>query len=121
MRKKILAGTLVFMACLAFGNVAAVRAQSILEGKITGMVTDDKGEALPGVAVEITSPGSMGKRAVVTSAKGTFVFLAVPAGRYTLTASMPSFKTVKQDNINLTAERRSRSTWLCRSGRSKRR
>ncbi len=103
MRKKILAGTLVFIACLAFVNVAVVRAQSILEGKITGMITDDKGEALPGVAVEITSPSLMGKKAVVTTAKGTFAFLAVPAGRYSLTATMPSFKTVKQDNIDLTA------------------
>ena len=103
MRRKILAGTLVFVACLAFINVAVVRAQSILEGKITGMITDDKGEALPGVAVEISGSSLMGKRAVVTSAKGTFVFLAVPAGKYTLAATMPSFKTVKQENINLTA------------------
>ena len=103
MRKKILAGTLILMACLAFVNVAAVRAQSILEGKITGMITDDKGEALPGVAVEISGPSLMGKRAVVTSAKGTFVFLAVPAGKYALAATMPSFKTVKQENIDLTA------------------
>ena len=103
MSRKILAGALVLVGWLAFMSVGAARAQSILEGKITGLITDDKGEALPGVAVEITSPSLMGKRAVVTSAKGTFVFLALPAGKYALAATMPSFKTVKQENINLTA------------------
>ncbi len=103
MGRKILAGALVLVACLAFMSVGMARAQSILEGKITGTITDDKGEALPGVAVEITSPSLMGKRAVVTSAKGTFVFLALPAGRYALTATMPSFKTVKQADINVAA------------------
>ena len=103
MGRKILAGALVLVACLAFMSVGMARAQSILEGKITGTITDDKGEALPGVAVEITSPSLMGKRAVVTSAKGTFVFLALPAGRYALAATMPSFKTVKQADINVAA------------------
>jgi outer membrane receptor protein involved in Fe transport len=103
MGRKILVGALVLLGCLAFMSAAMVRAQSILEGKITGLITDDKGEALPGVAVEITSPSLMGKRAVVTSAKGAFVFLALPAGKYTLAATLPSFKTVKRADINLTA------------------
>ena len=103
MGRKILAGALVLVACLAFMSVGMARAQSILEGKITGTITDDKGEALPGVAVEIISPSLMGKRAVVTSAKGTFVFLALPAGKYALAATMPSFKTVKQADINVAA------------------
>jgi outer membrane receptor protein involved in Fe transport len=103
MAKKILTASLVLVVCLAFMNVAVVRAQSILDGKITGTITDDKGEPLPGATVEITSPALMGKRAGVTSAKGTFVFLAVPGGKYALTASMPGFKTVVQGNIVLTA------------------
>ena len=36
MARKILIGSLVFIICLAFMNVAVVRAQSILEGKIIG-------------------------------------------------------------------------------------
>ena len=63
---------------LAVMNVSVARAQSILEGKITGTITDDKGEPLPGATVEITSPALMGKRSVVTSARGTFVFLSLP-------------------------------------------
>jgi len=103
MAKKILTASLVLMVCLVFMNVVAARAQSVLEGKIAGTITDDKGEPLPGASVEITSPSLMGKRAVLTSAKGAFVLLAVPGGKYTLRASMPGFKTVVQENIGLTA------------------
>ena len=33
---------------IAFVGVTRIQAQSILEGKITGTITDDKGEPLPG-------------------------------------------------------------------------
>jgi outer membrane receptor protein involved in Fe transport len=45
----------------------------------------------------------MGKRSAVTSAKGTYVFMSVPIGHYKVTASMPNFKTVVEDNIEVTA------------------
>jgi hypothetical protein len=98
----------LFVACFftfifAVVNVSVVGAQSILEGKISGTITDDNGEILPGATVEITSPALMGKRSAVTSAKGTYVFLNLPIGKYKLTASMPSFKTVVQENIAVTA------------------
>src|SRR5512139_1135316 len=86
---------LVGFACL---SGTALVAQSVMEGKITGTVTDDKGELLPGVSVEITGVGIMGKRATVTSAKGTFIFLNVPPGKITMTVSLAGFKTWLQDN-----------------------
>src|SRR4030043_1320235 len=84
-------------------SVNVARAQSILEGKITGTITDDKGEPLPGATVEATSPAMIGKRSVVTSARGTYVFLSLPIGNYKLTASMPGFKTVVQEDIEVKA------------------
>jgi hypothetical protein len=89
--------------CLAVVNVSVARAQSILEGKITGTITDDKGEPLPGATVEATSPALIGKRSVVTSAKGTYAFLSLQIGSYKLTASMPGFKTVVQEDIGVRA------------------
>jgi len=88
---------------LAVVSVNVARAQSILEGKITGLITDDKGEPLPGATVEATSPTLMGTRSVVTSAKGTYVFLGLPIGSYKLTASLTGFKTVVQEEIEVTA------------------
>jgi hypothetical protein len=103
MAKKILIATCVFALCFAFVSLTAARAQSVLEGKITGTITDDKGEPLPGVAVELTGPSIMGKRTAVTSARGTYVFLDVPPGTFTLMASMPSFKKWAQEKIILGA------------------
>jgi outer membrane receptor protein involved in Fe transport len=88
---------------VAFIGVTKSQAQSILEGKITGTITDDKGEPLPGATVELTSPAMMGKRSAVTSAKGTYFLLNLPIGKYKLTASMPNFKTVARDDIEVTA------------------
>jgi len=103
MAKKILIITCVFALCLAFVNVTVGRAQSVLEGKITGTITDDKGEPLPGVAVELKGPSIMGKRSAVTSARGVYVFLNVPPGIFTLTATMPGFKMFIREDLNLGA------------------
>jgi len=101
--KKFLFITCFFVLCFTFVSVSVVRGQSVLEGKLTGTVTDDKGESLPGVTVEITGPAIMGKRSAVSSAKGTYFFLNVPPSTFTLTASLPGFKTYIQENIILGA------------------
>jgi hypothetical protein len=103
MTKKILVTSCVFAFALSFVAMIPARAQSVLEGKITGTVSDDKGEALPGATVELTGPSIMGKRAVASSAKGVYVFLNVPPGTFTITATMPSFKKWVQENIILGA------------------
>ena len=101
--KRILSVACLFVLCFAVLSVGVVRAQSVLEGKLTGTITDDKGEALPGVTVEITGPSIMGKRTALTTAKGSFIFLTVPPGTFTLTASLPGFKTYVQEDIILNA------------------
>jgi hypothetical protein len=45
----------------------------------------------------------MGKRSAVTSAKGIFVFLNVPTGKFKLTVGLPGFKTYIQEDIILGA------------------
>jgi len=88
---------------LAAVSVHPVWAQSVLEGKLTGTVSDDKGELLPGATAEITGPSLMGKRSAVTSARGIFVFLNVPSGKFKLTVGLPGFKTYVQEDIILGA------------------
>jgi len=102
MAKKLLVAIITVALCLAFVAVPAVRGQSILYGKLTGTITEASGEPLPGVSVEITSPALIsGKRATVTTAKGTYVFLDLPVGVYKLTATLPGFKTTIQDKIGI--------------------
>ncbi|MGZ5469546.1 MAG: carboxypeptidase regulatory-like domain-containing protein, partial [Candidatus Aminicenantales bacterium] len=104
MAKKILLVMFSLALGLAFFNVNAVRAQSILDGKLTGTITEASGDPLPGVAIEITSPALIsGKRATVTSARGTYVFLNLPVGVYKITATLPGFKTTVQDKVGISA------------------
>ena len=93
----------VCLLLVGFG-AAAVHAQSIQEGKLTGTVASEDRLALPGAAIEISSPALItGTRSTTTSAKGTYVFLNVPPGKYKLTASSTGFKTVARDSIEVTA------------------
>lgn len=94
----------LFMSWLlmALVGVTMVQAQSISRGKLTGAIVDETGEPLPGVSVEVSSASLIsGKRSVLTTAKGTYVFLDLPVGKYKITASMPNFKTVVQENISI--------------------
>jgi hypothetical protein len=85
-------------------SVESARAQSILEGKVTGTVMSEDGVPLPGATVEISSPALLAvKRSTTTSAKGTYVFLNLPVGKYQVTASRDAFKTVIQENIDVSA------------------
>ena len=104
MAKKNLCVTMALAVGLAFVTVGAARAQSILDGKLTGTITEAAGDPLPGVAVEVTSPALIsGKRATVSSARGTYVFLNLPVGVYKITASLPGFKTTIQEKVGISA------------------
>ena len=104
MAKKFLMLAVALAVGLAFVTVSDARAQAILEGKLTGTITEASGEPLPGVAVEVTSPALIsGKRATVTSAKGTYVFLNLPVGTYKIAATLPGFKTSIQEKIGISA------------------
>jgi outer membrane receptor protein involved in Fe transport len=99
----------IWMACviavlMIVGNGVLARGQSIRTGKISGTIIDDRGDTLPGVSLEITSPALIsGKRAAVTTAKGTYVFLDLPVGTYKITASLTGFKTIIQEDIKISA------------------
>ena len=97
MSNKFVVLALVFML-LAGGTAFA---QIMPEGKITGKVSDDQGNPLPGVTVEATSPKLVGKAATVTDATGTFRLLALPSGTYEITFSLPGFKTLVRKDIVL--------------------
>lgn len=104
MAKKILLVTLSLAIGLALFSVSPVNAQSILDGKLTGTITEASGDPLPGVNIEVTSPALISrKRATVTSGRGTYVFLNLPVGVYKITATLPGFKTTIQEAVGISA------------------
>jgi outer membrane receptor protein involved in Fe transport len=99
-------GRVLTATCLAFllvgVSIRSVRAQAVHEGKVTGTVMSEDGVPLPGATVEISSPALLaGTRSTTTSARGTYVFLNLPLGTYTVTASRDAFKTVVQENVEV--------------------
>ena len=79
--------------CLAVLATAAVLPAQVTTGTLRGFVTDDKGEILPGVTIEISSPALMTPRSAVADARGSYRFLYLPPGTYTVCAKLQGFET----------------------------
>jgi hypothetical protein len=68
-------------------------------GAIRGKVTDNEGNALPGVSVTLTG-GKTAPRSIVTSAEGNFRFLNLPvANDYQVVLELTGFKTHTRTNL----------------------
>ena len=101
--KGLAAATSVFLFFMGALPPSA-RAQAIHEGKVTGIVAGEDRAVIPGATVEVAGPALMGPRSAVSSASGTYVLLNLPAGRYTVTASLSGFKTIVRENIDVGAD-----------------
>ncbi len=74
----------------------------ITTGVIQGTVADEQGATVPGASVEVRNVGTNLTRTLPTDEGGRFVFLQLPPGRYTLTASKQGFATLRQEEFALT-------------------
>jgi hypothetical protein len=70
-------------------------------GSIVGSVRDKSEAVLPNASVTASQIATGYSRTVATDAAGQFSILALPPGRYRLTASVPSFQQGVIDNIDL--------------------
>ncbi len=70
-------------------------------GEIIGTVVLEDGSAIPGVAIDATSPNLVGKRTTVTNEVGAFRLMALPSGDYEITFMLEGFKTVKRKNVRV--------------------
>jgi Carboxypeptidase regulatory-like domain/TonB dependent receptor-like, beta-barrel len=68
-------------------------------GKMFGTITDDQGAALPGVAVEATSPKLVGKGTALSDENGAYRIFALTPGIYKVTFTLQGFKTVTREGI----------------------
>jgi outer membrane receptor protein involved in Fe transport len=76
-----------------------------LTGKIMGTISDTEGAPLPGVTAELSSPALMGGvHTEVTSEKGTYRFINLPPGIYSIVFSLKGFETVKRMNIKVSVD-----------------
>ena len=78
------------------------------QGSILGAVIDSSRAALPGATITVTNLDTGLVQTAVTDEAGNFEILALPIGPYSVTVSMPGFKTWQLERIVLTVGERSR-------------
>ncbi len=93
----------VFLA-LAFLSVPGVRAQQTLGG-ITGTVTDTSGAVVSGATVTLLGDETKLSRTQSTSSTGSYSFVNLPIGTYTLTFTQQGFETQNVPSIAVQANR----------------
>jgi len=87
----LLFAAFIFAAPTAFG-----------QSSIAGVVKDSTGAVLPGVTVEVSSPALIeGSRTTITDEAGLYNIVALRPGEYAVTFTLPGFKVVKREGINL--------------------
>jgi Carboxypeptidase regulatory-like domain len=86
-------------------GAAAVHAQSLQVGTITGTVADASGAVTPGVTVTLTSPVLLTPRTIVTDSAGGYAFQSLPLGDYTASYELSGFKKVLREGLTVTAAR----------------
>src|SRR6478672_805757 len=75
------------------------------QSSITGVVRDSSGGVLPGVTVEAASPALIeGVRSAVTDSQGIYKVIDLRPGIYTVTFTLPGFRALKREGLNLPAE-----------------
>lgn len=83
------------VTALSFAAPLPAFSQGNPTGTISGQVVSDVG-ILPGVTVTVQSPNLQGRRTVVTSENGDYIFPFLPPGDYTVTFELEGFQTVKE-------------------------
>lgn len=70
-------------------------------GRINGIVTDQNGAVLPGVAVTATSPALIQPQTTTTGTDGAYRLIALPAGVYSVSFELSGFQAVKRTDIRV--------------------
>ena len=90
-----LVGIGVFVSLLYF---TAFVPETLAQSTFTGVVKDQSGAVLPGVSVEASSPALIEKsRSTVTDERGTYKIIDLRPGNYSVTFTLPGFKTVMRE------------------------
>src|SRR5262245_60981638 len=89
------------VAVLAVLLFAAPASGQDMGGNVSGAIRDAQNAALPGASVVLRNEGTGAELNVVTNGEGVYVLPFVPIGRYTLTASMGGFSSIKRQGVEV--------------------
>lgn len=91
----------LLFAFFIFAGIAS--AQVSITGKITGVVTDSSGAAVPNAIVTLNSSALMTPRTTHTGSDGSYLFDLLPPGTYEATITGSGFETFHETGIVITA------------------
>ncbi len=91
----------VLCLCVTLLSMAAPTFAQEFRGRINGVVTDNTGAVLPGVTVSASSPALIQPQVQVTGGDGSFRFLALPPGVYTIDFELTGFNSVKRQDVRV--------------------
>jgi hypothetical protein len=91
----------VLCLCVTLLGFAAPTFAQDFRGRINGTVTDNSGAVLPGVTVTASSPALIQPQVQVSSADGSYRFLALPPGVYEVAFELAGFQNVKREGIRV--------------------
>jgi hypothetical protein len=94
---------ILLLFILVCSLTAIVSAQVAVTGKITGVVTDASGSAVPNASVTVKGASLMAARTVSTGSDGVYLFDLLPPGGYEVTVTASGFQTFEETNIQITA------------------
>src|SRR5215813_3298002 len=97
-------GLASFLILLLF-LMAAANAQTV-SGQISGRITDPQGAVIGGAGVRLTSDLSQQVREFVADESGSFVFVSLVPGDYSVRVEQAGFKTYEQKGIHVSAQER---------------
>jgi len=95
---------LLVLFCLFLVLPRNARAQQTLGG-ITGTVTDDSGAVIPAATVTIVADQTKLTRTLQTTENGSYDFVNLPIGNYTITITRAGFQTLNFPSIQVQANR----------------
>ena len=100
MRKRVSRySRIVFVLFVALTGVWNLHSQSTTS--LRGTITDAQGAVIPGAVVTLTDRDKGASRQIVTDAVGSYAFLQLSPGTYTLKVENPGFSTATRDNLKL--------------------
>lgn len=91
---------LLSLMLVMFAAPRATHAQ-VLYGSLTGNVTDQKGDSVPGAKVEVVNTSTGEARDVTTDERGGYTFSSLQVGVYKLTIALSSFKTLIKEDLRI--------------------
>jgi hypothetical protein len=92
---------IIFAVCLTVLFVAGVYGQQA--GQIVGVVTDNRGEAVPNVTVKVVEVGTGFTRTAVTNIGGQYVLPALRPTQYEITVEASGFRSFRRTGVELLA------------------